>query len=148
MASITDLAVLALLSLFLLLALASMAVGDRLRRFCKRSPFGEQDTSCSLEAEEEPRRRNSIHEFACDSPTKERVPLEQYAGQVCLIVNVASRCSFTPQYRGLVQLHNAYKARGFTVLAFPCNDFGGQEPGSVEEIGEFCSARFGARAPG
>ena len=68
-------------------------------------------------------------------------------GQVRLIVNVASRCGFTRQYAGLQALQEAYGAQGFSVLAFPCNDFGAQEPGSVEEIQQFCSTTYGVNFP-
>ncbi|KGG15541.1 MULTISPECIES: glutathione peroxidase [unclassified Prochlorococcus] len=69
--------------------------------------------------------------------------LGDYSGQVLLIVNVASRCGNTPQYAGLQELHDKYKEQGFAVLGFPCNDFGGQEPGSLDEIQKFCSVNFG-----
>ena len=68
-------------------------------------------------------------------------------GQVRLIVNVASRCGFTRQYAGLQALQEAYGSQGFSVLAFPCNDFGAQEPGSVEEIQQFCSTTYGVSFP-
>ena len=68
-------------------------------------------------------------------------------GQVRLIVNVASRCGFTRQYAGLQALQEAYGSQGFSVLAFPCNDFGAQEPGSVEEIQQFCSTTYGVNFP-
>ena len=70
--------------------------------------------------------------------------LGDYAGRVLLIVNVASRCGFTKQYAGLQALNEAYSAKGLAVLGFPCNDFGGQEPGSLEEIKSFCSTNYGA----
>ena len=70
--------------------------------------------------------------------------LGDYAGRVLLIVNVASRCGFTKQYAGLQALNEAYSAKGLAVLGFPCNDFGGQEPGSLEEIKSFCSTTYGA----
>ncbi|MFJ9720862.1 glutathione peroxidase [Streptomyces sp. NPDC101213] len=73
--------------------------------------------------------------------------LSQYAGQVVLIVNVASKCGLTPQYDGLEKLQERYAARGFTVLGVPCNQFLGQEPGSAEEIAEFCSATYGVTFP-
>jgi glutathione peroxidase len=73
--------------------------------------------------------------------------LKKYDGQVVLIVNVASKCGFTPQYAGLEQLQERYADRGFTVLGVPCNQFAGQEPGSAEEIGEFCSATYGVTFP-
>ena len=74
-------------------------------------------------------------------------PLGSLNGQVLLIVNVASRCGFTRQYAGLQALQAAYGAQGFSVLAFPCNDFGAQEPGSVEEIQQFCSTTYGVDFP-
>ncbi|PZT69274.1 glutathione peroxidase [Streptomyces sp. SW4] len=73
--------------------------------------------------------------------------LGQYAGQVVLVVNVASKCGLTPQYSGLERLHEQYRDRGFTVLGVPCNQFMGQEPGSAEEIAEFCSATYGVTFP-
>lgn len=73
--------------------------------------------------------------------------LHDYEGQVALIVNVASKCGLTPQYEGLERVHETYGARGFTVLGFPCNQFLGQEPGSPDEIAEFCSTTYGVRFP-
>lgn len=73
--------------------------------------------------------------------------LAQYAGKAVLIVNVASKCGLTPQYTGLERLHERYAAQGFTVLGVPCNQFLGQEPGSAEEIAEFCSATYGVTFP-
>lgn len=75
------------------------------------------------------------------------LPLTEFEGRVLLIVNTASRCGFTPQYAGLEQLHRTYKDRGFAVLAFPCNQFGRQEPGTAEEIRAFCSRKFGVSFP-
>jgi glutathione peroxidase len=69
--------------------------------------------------------------------------LGDWSGQVLLIVNVASRCGYTRQYAGLQALQDTYGPRGFAVLGFPCNDFGGQEPGSLEEIRRFCSTTYG-----
>ncbi|MET8081091.1 glutathione peroxidase [Streptomyces sp. NPDC005303] len=73
--------------------------------------------------------------------------LAQYAGKAVLIVNVASKCGLTPQYNGLEKLQERYAQRGFTVLGVPCNQFLGQEPGSAEEIAEFCSATYGVTFP-
>jgi len=73
--------------------------------------------------------------------------LDTWRGKVLLIVNTASRCGFTPQYEGLEELHRRFGARGFEVLAFPCNQFGGQEPGSAEEIATFCSTTFDVTFP-
>jgi glutathione peroxidase len=73
--------------------------------------------------------------------------LAEYRGVVLLIVNVASRCGLTPQYTGLERLQETYAGRGFTVLGFPCNQFGGQEPGSAEQIQTFCSTTYGVTFP-
>jgi glutathione peroxidase len=73
--------------------------------------------------------------------------LDTWAGKVLLIVNTASRCGFTPQYEGLEDLHRQYGERGFEVLAFPCNQFGAQEPRSAEEIATFCSTTFDVTFP-
>jgi glutathione peroxidase len=73
----------------------------------------------------------------------EQINLSDYNGTVLLIVNVASECGNTPQYRGLEEIYGTYKPKGFEILAFPCNDFGGQEPGTKEEIMEFCSIIYG-----
>ncbi|MBZ5709707.1 glutathione peroxidase [Nannocystis pusilla] len=73
--------------------------------------------------------------------------LADYRGQVLLIVNTASQCGLTPQYHALEALHQRFKGRGFSVLGFPCNDFGAQEPGTPEEIQTFCTTRFSASFP-
>ncbi|MDC0722072.1 glutathione peroxidase [Nannocystis bainbridge] len=73
--------------------------------------------------------------------------LADYRGQVLLIVNTASQCGLTPQYQALEALHQRFRNRGFTVLGFPCNDFGAQEPGSPEEIQQFCDTRFSLNFP-
>src|SRR6478736_426971 len=72
---------------------------------------------------------------------------DAFAGQVVLVVNVASRCGLTPQYEGLERLQQRYADRGFTVLGVPCNQFGGQEPGTPEEIQTFCSTTYGVTFP-
>ncbi|MCF8259141.1 MAG: glutathione peroxidase [Melioribacteraceae bacterium] len=71
------------------------------------------------------------------------IKLSDYEGKVLLIVNVASKCGFTPQYEGLQTLYDTYKSQGFEILAFPCNDFKGQEPGTNDEILDFCSSNYG-----
>jgi glutathione peroxidase len=73
--------------------------------------------------------------------------LSDYAGKVLLIVNTASQCGFTPQYEGLEALYKRYQARGLVVLGFPCNQFGGQEPGSADEIAGFCEKNYGVSFP-
>jgi len=88
-----------------------------------------------------------IHDFEVLTLTGERTSLRPWAGQVLLIVNVASRCGFTPQYAGLEALWQRYRARGFAVLGFPCNQFGGQEPGTATDIRTFCDTRYGITFP-
>lgn len=73
--------------------------------------------------------------------------LAQYAGRVALVVNTASKCGFTPQYRGLEELYQRHRDAGFVVLGFPCNQFAHQEPGSAEEIADFCSVNYGVSFP-
>ncbi|WP_322069328.1 glutathione peroxidase [Paraburkholderia bannensis] len=75
------------------------------------------------------------------------VSLEHYAGKVLLIVNTASECGFTPQYAGLQKLYDQYASQGLTVLGFPCNQFGKQEPGDATQIGAFCEKNFGVTFP-
>ncbi|HEU5217421.1 MAG TPA: glutathione peroxidase [Gemmatimonadales bacterium] len=89
----------------------------------------------------------SIHDYSARTITGETLPLSVYAGRVCLIVNVASQCGFTPQYRGLEALYRRLEHRGLTVLGFPCNQFGRQEPGDETAIREFCSLNFGVSFP-
>jgi len=79
--------------------------------------------------------------------TGSTVPLAHYRDQVLLIVNTASACGFTPQYRQLQELHQHFHAQGFSVLAFPCNQFGQQEPGDAHVIGQFCERRYGVTFP-
>ena len=74
----------------------------------------------------------------------EKITFDHFKGDVLLIVNVASKCGFTKQYKALQALQDQYESRGFRVLGFPCNDFGNQEPGDLKEIKEFCSTSFGA----
>jgi glutathione peroxidase len=89
----------------------------------------------------------SVHQFTVRGIDGAEVPLRQFDGQVLLIVNVASRCGFTPQYTGLEALNEKYRERGFAVLGFPCNQFGSQEPGTEAEIASFCDLQFGVRFP-
>lgn len=77
----------------------------------------------------------------------EQRPLGDYAGNVCLVVNVASKCGLTPQYEGLQRLYDTYHQRGFEVLGFPCNQFMQQEPGTEAEIKDFCTTNFGVSFP-
>ena len=89
----------------------------------------------------------SVHSFKAQLSNGEKVGLDTYRGNVMLIVNTASKCGLTPQYEGLEKLYEKYKEREFTVLGFPCNQFGGQEPGTDEEISEFCSINYQVKFP-
>ena len=85
----------------------------------------------------------TIYQHTVTSNTGNAVPLAHYSGKTLLIVNTASKCGFTPQYKGLESLYKKYKDRGFEVLGFPCDQFGHQEPGSDDEIAQFCEMNFG-----
>jgi glutathione peroxidase len=89
----------------------------------------------------------SVYSFTADLLNGETVGMEVWRGQVLVIVNTASQCGFTPQYAGLEALYRKYKGRGLTVLGFPCNQFGAQEPGSNAEIGAFCQKNYGVTFP-
>ncbi|GIF23976.1 glutathione peroxidase [Actinoplanes tereljensis] len=89
----------------------------------------------------------SIYDLPIADLQGKPLDLGQFSGTAALVVNVASKCGLTPQYAVLEELHERYAGRGFTVLGVPCNQFGGQEPGSSEEIAEFCSATYGVTFP-
>jgi len=89
----------------------------------------------------------SVYEFEAQRIGGPAVPLAQFRGQPMLIVNTASACGFTPQFAGLEELHRQYGPRGLVVLGFPCNQFGHQDPGSNEEIAQFCQANYGVSFP-
>ena len=89
----------------------------------------------------------SIYDFTVMDMKKKPVSLEIYKGKVMLIVNTATGCGFTPQYKELEEMYRLYKNQGFTVLGFPCNQFGHQAPGTEEEITEFCELNYGVTFP-
>jgi glutathione peroxidase len=89
----------------------------------------------------------SVHSFQANLSNRKEISLEKYKGKVMLIVNTASKCGLTPQYEGIEKLYGTYKESGFTVLGFPCNQFGGQEPGTDEEINSFCSVNYNVTFP-
>jgi len=91
--------------------------------------------------------QKQFYDFEAKNIKGKTISMSQYKGKVLLIVNVASECGFTPQYEGLEKLYETYKKQGFEILAFPCNQFGGQEPGSSEEIQKFCSTKFSVTFP-
>ena len=86
---------------------------------------------------------NNVSSIKVKDINGKEISLSLYKGKVLLIVNVASECGYTPQYKGLQELYEKYKGKGLEILGFPCNDFGGQEPGSNEEIQQFCSMNYG-----
>lgn len=86
--------------------------------------------------------KDNINDIAVKDMDNNEIKLSSYNGKVLLIVNVASECGYTPQYAGLEEIYRKYKDKGFEILAFPCNDFGQQEPGSNEEIKNFCSTNY------
>jgi glutathione peroxidase len=88
-----------------------------------------------------------IYDFKAKSLAGEDIPLKRFEGQVLLIVNTASACGFTPQYRGLEALYQTLHPRGFSVLGFPCNQFGNQEPGDTKQIEQFCSTNYAVTFP-
>ncbi len=92
-------------------------------------------------------RAGSLHEIAVKDIDGKATSLKPYQGKVLLVVNVASQCGLTPQYKALEAVEQKYKDKGFTVLGFPCNQFGGQEPGTNEEIKQFCSSKYSVTFP-
>ncbi len=89
----------------------------------------------------------TVHDFTCTRLNGKEEDLSVYKGKVLLIVNTASKCGFTPQFEGLETLYKDLKDRGLVILGFPCNQFGSQDPGSNEEIGEFCQINYGVSFP-
>ncbi|TNE58958.1 MAG: glutathione peroxidase [Alphaproteobacteria bacterium] len=89
----------------------------------------------------------TVYEFKVTTIDGAHVPMDHYKDKVLLIVNVASKCGLTPQYEGLEELYEKYHEYGFEVLGFPCNQFAGQEPGTHEEIAEFCTLNYGVKFP-
>lgn len=104
-------------------------------------------TEADAAPEEDTAAEPSLYALSTTSLTGEPVDLAQYEGQVTLVVNVASKCGYTPQYAGLQTLHEEMAPLGVAVLGFPSNDFGGQEPGSAEQIREFCEGTYGVTFP-
>ena len=116
------------------------AVFRRMRRFVQRNvadwPHPRDEFTPAMT-------NTALPDLTLTTLSGQGVPLRQLAGDVLLVVNTASACGFTPQLAGLQALHARYAAQGLAVIGFPCNQFGGQEPGSAQEIGAFCTARYG-----
>ena len=91
--------------------------------------------------------QNSFFDFNVKAANGNETPLSQYKGKVVLVVNVASKCGFTPQYKGLEEVYREFKDQNFVAIGFPCNQFGSQEPGSTEEIQKFCSLTYDVSFP-
>ena len=89
----------------------------------------------------------TVYDFKARTIENQEISLSAYKGKVLLIVNVASQCGFTPQYKALGDLYSKYSQRGLSILGFPCNQFGGQEPGNEQEIKSFCELNFGVKFP-
>ncbi len=92
-------------------------------------------------------RVSTLYDFEVETLTGDRKHLSEYRGKVLLVVNTASKCGFTPQYAELEELYKTYRDRGLLILGFPCNQFGKQEPGTADEIGEFCQLNYGVSFP-
>ena len=103
---------------------------------------GNKNTNFRSETKSGGKMSDSINDIVVKDINNKDVKLSDYNGKVLLIVNVASECGFTPQYEGLEKIYEEYKDKGFEILGFPCNDFGGQEPGSNEQITNFCSTKY------
>ncbi len=100
----------------------------------------------NLQAEDK-KMSGDIYQFSAKTIDGKEKSLSEYKGKLVLVVNVASKCGFTPQYKGLEAIYEKYSSKGFVVLGFPCNQFGSQEPGSSEEIKTFCEANYGVSFP-
>ena len=92
-------------------------------------------------------RVETVYQYELNTINGENISLSDYEGELLLIVNTASECGFTPQYEGLQELYETYSDQGFKILGFPANNFGGQEPGSDEEIAQFCELNYGVTFP-
>jgi glutathione peroxidase len=125
--------------------------GCRGRAACSSRPFGELRGRASIGAMSDDvqnaQAEQDVYSVPIGALLGGSAELEQFRGKAVLVVNVASRCGLTPQYEELEKLHERFAGRGFSVLGVPCNQFKGQEPGSAEEIAEFCSATYGVTFP-
>lgn len=114
---------------------------------CSKSTGNNFKDSLQNKTKEEKELTNNIYDISVKTIDLSEIKLSGYKGKVLMIVNVASECGYTPQYEGLEKIYENYKSRGFEVLAFPCNDFGAQEPGTNEDIKTFCSSKYNVTFP-
>lgn len=126
---------------------ATISVGLLLVSSCREEPIAPPGASASTSAEGPVPERESVYSFALEDIDGHPTALRAFRGKVLLLVNVASKCGHTKQYEGLQALYEKYGDRGLVVLAFPANNFGGQEPGTNEQIKQFCSATYGVTFP-
>ena len=113
----------------------------------KTETTNSENQSKNLNSKKEISVNKNIHDISVVNMDGDTVSLSKYKGKVLLIVNVASKCGYTSQYEGLEAIYKKYNGQGFEILAFPCNDFGGQEPGTNEEIRTFCETKFNVTFP-
>ncbi len=113
----------------------------------KKADSHSHDHSHESHAHNKKAAANSVHSIEADLINGEKVSLSDYDGKVLLIVNTASKCGLTSQYKGLEKLYKSYKAKGLEVLGFPCNQFGNQEPGTAKQIKNFCTLNYGVTFP-
>lgn len=115
---------------------------------CTNAPDNRQEIgSGSKKGKENTELNKNIYDLSVKTMEGESKKLSDYSGKVLMIVNVASKCGYTPQYEGLENIYKKYRDNGFEILAFPCNDFGGQEPGTNEEIRTFCESKYDITFP-
>lgn len=131
----------------LLAVLAVAIVGGAVAAYFYRATMGGGVQSANANPSASGEGVDSLYQLSTRTLTGEPIDLREFAGKVALVVNVASKCGLTPQYEGLEKLQDELKDRGFTVLGFPSNDFLGQEPGTPEQILEFCSSTYGVSFP-
>ncbi len=128
-------------NLLIILMLAAVVLVHGCKKQEHAAPAASEDND--LTKKEIETMENNFYDFTAVTLDGKTVSMQQYKGKVVLVVNTASKCGYTKQYAGLQQLHEKYKDRGLAILGFPCNQFGGQEPGTAEEIETFCRVNYG-----
>ena len=134
--------------LVLALSMAACAQGVKVtKKTTQPTPTPAPVPAPSMKVQPKDKKMTSIYDFTMQSIDGKEVKLSDYRGKTVMIVNVASRCGYTPQYDGLEQTYEKYKDKGFVILGFPANNFGAQEPGSNQDIKEFCRLNYGVTFP-